>query len=134
MTGALVAELAQQRGHQTTVLGASENENAQALTVDSLASTDAVIDFTTPEAALQNISACIRAGKDMVVGTNGWYSELDYVKKLVEERGTAFIYGSNFSVGVNLFFEIAKIAGAAMRQGYASKIIERHHEHKKDAP
>src|SRR5262249_39602564 len=63
-----------------------------------------------------------------------WYSELAYVRKLVEENIIGLVFGSNFSIGVNVFFEIARAAAGAMQQGYSAKIVERHHKHKKDAP
>ncbi|MBS1850128.1 MAG: 4-hydroxy-tetrahydrodipicolinate reductase [Acidobacteria bacterium] len=133
-TGALVAEIARQRGHQITVLGAAENPQGSALTEDKLQGIDAVIDFTTPHAVLPHIEACVRAKKNMVVGTTGWYSEIPRVQKLVEAQGGALVFGANFSVGVNLFFEIARTAAAALQHQYQGQIFERHHIHKKDAP
>lgn len=133
-TGSLVAEVAQQRGHQVRVLGAADNANAAALTQAALRGVDVVIDFTTPQAVVQNIEACAQAGASMVVGTTGWYGELPRVKELVERAGTGFLCSPNFSVGVNVLFEIARAAGAALRHGYAGHIVERHHEQKKDKP
>jgi 4-hydroxy-tetrahydrodipicolinate reductase len=133
-TGALVAEAARQRGHQTTVVGAADNTQCAALTADKLQGIDAVIDFTTPHAVLPHIEACVRAKKNMVVGTTGWYSEIPRVQKLVETQGGALLFGANFSVGVNLFFEIARTAAAALQHQYQGQIFERHHIHKKDAP
>src|SRR5258706_12461974 len=95
---------------------------------------DWVTDFTTPAAVLEKISACARAGANMVVGTTGWYSELEYVKDLVEKSGTGFLYGSNFSVGGNLYFEIVRVTAQALDMGYTAQIVKRHHEQKKDAP
>jgi 4-hydroxy-tetrahydrodipicolinate reductase len=133
-TGALVAEVARERGHQVRALGAADNANASALTNDGLHGVDVVIDFTTPQAVVQNIEACAQAGASMVVGTTGWYAELPRVKELVEHSGIGFLYAPNFSVGVNVLFEIARAAGAALRHGYAGHIVERHHEQKKDKP
>jgi 4-hydroxy-tetrahydrodipicolinate reductase len=133
-TGALVAEVARSRRHQVRVLSAAENANARALTPDSLASTNVVIDFTTPTAAVSNAEACIRAKKNLVVGTTGWYDELPRLYDMVRSAKTGFLYGSNFSIGVNLFFEIAATAGAALKYDYSGQIFERHHEQKKDAP
>lgn len=133
-TGALVAEIAQERGHTIRALDSKENPEGRGLTAESLKEVGAVIDFTVPEAVLANISACARHGVRMVIGTTGWYSEIPYVRKLVEENGTGLVYGSNFSVGVNVFFEIARAAALSMTQGYTAKIVERHHQHKKDAP
>ncbi len=70
----------------------------------------------------------------MVVGTTGWYGELERVKQEVERAGTALVFGANFSYGVNLFFQIARAAAPALQHGYSGHITERHHVHKKDAP
>jgi 4-hydroxy-tetrahydrodipicolinate reductase len=70
----------------------------------------------------------------MVVGTTGWYEELDRLRKLVESHGTGFVYAANFSVGVNLFLDAVRAAAAALRHEYSGQIFERHHVHKKDAP
>ena len=133
-TGALVAEVARERGHQVRALGAADNTNASALTKDALRGVNVVIDFTTPQAVVANIEACVKASASMVVGTTGWSAELPRVKELVERGGIGFLYAPNFSVGVNVLFEIARAAGAALRHGYAGHIVERHHEQKKDKP
>lgn len=133
-TGALVADVARERGHDVHVLKSQENANAQALYAGAANEADVVIDFTTPEAVLKNIEACARAGKNMVVGTTGWYGEMSHVKELVERAGTGFVWGANFSIGVNIFFEVARSAAAALKFGYTGQIMERHHVHKKDAP
>jgi 4-hydroxy-tetrahydrodipicolinate reductase len=133
-TGSLVAEVARQRGHEVDVLCAADNPNGSALTASRLAEIGVVIDFTTPHVVVGNIEACARAGKNMVVGTTGWYGEIPRVQKLVEDTGIGLLYAANFSVGVNLFFEIAKAASAALRHDYSGQIFERHHIHKKDAP
>jgi len=133
-TGSLVAEVARQRGHQVNALGAGDNPRASALTKAKLAQVDTVIDFTTPTAVLENIAACIQAGKNIVVGTTGWYGELPQIRKMVESSNSGLLYASNFSIGVNLFFEVARSAAAALQHQYFGQIFERHHAHKKDAP
>ena len=133
-TGSLVAEVGRQRGHDVSVMGASDNPNASALNPTTLATIDVVIDFTTPHAVVEHIAACVGAGKNMVVGTTGWYAELPRVRKLVETSSTGFLYGANFCVGVNLFFDIARSAATALQHGYSGQIFERHHAKKKDAP
>ncbi len=133
-TGSLVAESARCRGHEIQVTGAQENAAQEALTSENLRNIDAVIDFTGAHCVLANIEACVRSGKNMVVGTTGWYSELDRVRKLVQELNTGFLYAANFSIGVNLFLDIARASAAALRHGYSGQIFERHHVHKKDAP
>ncbi len=133
-TGTLVAEIAGERGHQVQTMDADENIGGSGLTTSRLAGIDAVIDFTTPEAVVLNITACLLAKKNMVVGTTGWDKSRDKVRELVDSTGTGLVFGSNFSVGMNIFFEIARTAGIAAKHGYSIGIAERHHVHKKDAP
>lgn len=133
-TGSVVVEVAVERGHRATVLTETENADGTWLTDDNLRDVDAVIDFTAPDAVLTNIAACIAAKKPMVVGTTGWYGELEHVRQAVERAGAAFVFGANFSYGVNLFFQITRAAVPALQHGYAGHITERHHIHKKDAP
>jgi 4-hydroxy-tetrahydrodipicolinate reductase len=129
-----VAEVARARRHHVRVLCAAENPETSTLTPDSLSAIDVVIDFTTPVAAVANAEACIRAKKHIVVGTTGWYDEVPRLRKMVLSAQTGFLYGPNFSIGVNLFFEIAATAGAALKYDYSGQIFERHHAQKKDAP
>ena len=133
-TGSIVAEVAKERGHYVTVLTETENPDGRWLTTENLKDVDAMIDFTAPGAVLSNISRCIAAKVPMVVGTTGWYGELDRIRREVEQAGTGFVFGANFSYGVNLFFEIARAAAPALARGYAGQIKETHHIHKKDAP
>lgn len=133
-TGSLVAEVARERGHVVRVLCSADNPQASALTADSLQHDNVVIDFTTPHAVMENIEACARARKNIVVGATGWYQEIPRVRQSVESSGIGLLYGGNFSVGVNLFFEIARTAAAALQHQYTGQIFERHHVHKKDAP
>jgi 4-hydroxy-tetrahydrodipicolinate reductase len=129
-----VDEVAVERGHRTTVLTEIENANGSWLAPGNLQDTDAVIDFTTPDAVLPNIARCIASKTPMVVGTTGWYGELGRIKQEVERAGVGFIFGANFSYGVNLFLQIARAAAPALQHGYAGRITERHHIQKKDAP
>jgi 4-hydroxy-tetrahydrodipicolinate reductase len=133
-TGRLVAEVARTRHHQVQVLASGENPGAASLTPDRLRNVDMVIDFTTPRAALENVEACVHAGKNMVVGTTGWYEELSRVREMVERSGTGFLYAANFSIGVNLFCELTRTAAGTLRHGYHGQLFERHHASKKDAP
>ncbi len=133
-TGSLVSEVASERGHRVRSLEAEDNPNAGWLTPANLRDFDAVIDFTEPGAVLANIEACLRAKKAMVVGTTGWYGEMERVRRTVETSGTGFVWGANFSYGVNLFFQIVQAAAPALAHGYTGHITERHHIHKKDAP
>ena len=133
-TGSLVAEVANERRHHIDTLSDVENANARALTPEFLARFDSVIDFTEPAAVVPNAEAVIRAGKNMVVGTTGWYEQIPQLREKVLAAKTGFLYGSNFSIGVNLFFEIAQTAAAALKFDYSGQIFERHHVQKKDAP
>jgi 4-hydroxy-tetrahydrodipicolinate reductase len=133
-TGSLVAEVARERRHHVRTLDVDENANASALTPAFLAPFDVAIDFTTPTAVVANAEACILAKKNLVIGTTGWYEQLPRLREMVLAAKTGFLYGSNFSIGVNLFFEIAATAGAALKYDYSGQIFERHHVTKKDAP
>lgn len=133
-TGSLVAEKARERKHHIHIVGAKDNSNGAAVTAQALAGFDAVIDFTAPHCIGTHIEACVKAGKNMVVGTTGWYNDLDRVRSLVEQHNTGFVFAANFSLGVNLFLDIAHTAAAALRHDYSGQIFERHHVHKKDAP
>ena len=133
-TGSLVAEVARERGHQVRALASGHNPGGAALTRENLQGIDVVVDFTTPKAVMQNIAACAGAGTNMVVGTTGWYGELPRIRELVEKGGIGFLYASNFSVGVNVFFDIAQTAAVALQHGYSGAIEERHHVQKKDKP
>jgi 4-hydroxy-tetrahydrodipicolinate reductase len=126
--------VARSRRHHVQVLASAENPRASALTPDALSAIDEVIDFTMPAAVVANIEACIRAKKNLVVGTTGWYEQLPRLREMVLSAKTGFLYGSNFSIGVNLFFEIVATAGAALKYDYSGQIFERHHAQKKDAP
>lgn len=132
-TGSLVADVAHERGHGVRVVGEEENRNAAALTAPFLAQFDAVIDFTTPEAVLLNMRACLANGAHMVVGTTGWYQNLEDMRSLAARRGAGFLYGTNFSVGVQALLRVAaELAKAAPH--YQFSISETHHADKKDAP
>jgi len=132
-TGSLVAELGRARNHEVQVVAAGDNDRVKALE-QKLRHADVVIDFTVPQAVLENIQACARAGKNMVVGTTGWYGRLEEVGRTVESSGIGFLYGANFSIGMNLMLEIARTAAPAPKYGYLAQIFERHHASKKDAP
>jgi 4-hydroxy-tetrahydrodipicolinate reductase len=97
-----------------------------------LAGVDVVIDFTTAEAALENMRAVLALGCRIVVGTTGWYAQLADMRALAEKRGGALLYGANFSIGVQKLFRLT--AELAKLEGYQFTICETHHESKVDAP
>lgn len=133
-TGSLVADIARERGHHVTAVASRDNIAGAAIAAAAQRGTEVAIDFTTPHAVLGGIEACARARLNLVVGTTGWYGEIAAVQQLVNQAGIGFVYGANFSVGVNLFFEVARAAAAALHLGYSGNITEKHHVHKKDAP
>jgi 4-hydroxy-tetrahydrodipicolinate reductase len=96
---------------------------------------DVAIDFTEPNLALKHIDICTSKRVALVVGTTGWYSHFDQVEQWANERQSALFYATNFSVGVNLFFQLnAQLAAWIKGQGYQALLTEIHHTGKKDAP
>jgi 4-hydroxy-tetrahydrodipicolinate reductase len=132
-TGSIVADVAHERGHGVRVLGEEENHNASALTGPFLAGFDAIIDFTTPEAVIHNLRACLANGARVVVGTTGWYAHLNDMRSLAERKSAALLYGTNFSIGVQAILRVARELAVAAH-GYTFSITETHHAGKKDAP
>lgn len=99
-TGALIAQIACDRGHTVRVLSSHEDLSATGLLNVSLSSIDIVMDFTTPDAVLANISACGRAGINMLVGSTGWYGNLAQVREEVEKTGIGLIYSADFALAL----------------------------------
>lgn len=131
-TGSLVAQVARERGHSVRVLDWKENAGAGALTAPTLAHIDVVLDFTNAESAIENMRSCLALGARVVVGTTGWYDRLPEMKALAIRRGGALLYGSNFSIGVQKFFQL--VAQLASLRDYSFSIAETHHATKLDAP
>jgi 4-hydroxy-tetrahydrodipicolinate reductase len=131
-TGSLVAEVARERGHGVRALDINENQHASALTAPHLAGVDVVIDFTAPQAAVENMRAILSLGSRIVVGTTGWYAHLADLKALANKRGGALLYGTNFSIGMQKLFRLT--ASLAQLEGYSFSISETHHVSKLDAP
>ncbi len=104
--------------------------------LNEIGKADVAIEFSEPAAAYNNILACFDANVPIVVGTTGWYDKFDEVKKLCVEKKQALFYSSNFSVGVNIFFEVNKKLASLMgeRIEYDVDMEEIHHSEKKDAP
>jgi 4-hydroxy-tetrahydrodipicolinate reductase len=131
-TGSLVAEVARERGHSVRTLDIDENAHAAALAAPNLAGVDVVVDFTAPEAAVENMRAVLSLGGRIVVGTTGWYKQLNDMKALAIRRGGGLLYGTNFSMGVQKLFRLT--AELAKLEGYKFSIDETHHTSKLDAP
>jgi 4-hydroxy-tetrahydrodipicolinate reductase len=111
-------------------------QNLQDLTVENLQKADVAIEFTNPESAVKNMQLCMLAGAPVVCGSTGWVAEEENVKNYCTQNKGSLLYASNFSIGVNIFFEINKKLAALMQpqQTYKVAIEEIHHTAKKDAP
>jgi 4-hydroxy-tetrahydrodipicolinate reductase len=133
--GRAIAELAPQRGW-TVVAELDRAETNAGLTGAMLRDADAAVEFTVPESAERNVRALIAAGCPVVAGTTGWYDALPAVTREVEAAGGALLTAANFSLGVNIFEQIATVAARllAAAPGFDAQIIETHHAAKKDAP
>ncbi len=106
------------------------------ITAETVSNADVCVEFSTPGAAFNNIKKLVELGKNVVTGTTGWFDKLDKIKIMVEEAGTGFIYGSNFSVGMNLFYSIIESTAKLMNKAedYDLQGLEIHHRQKKDSP
>ena len=134
-TGRLVAEVAAERSHAVRVLASSENHNASALTPAFLKDFDVAIDFTTPSAVVANMHACLPHGLRMVIGTTGWYNHLPEIHTLAKQHHTPLLYGTNYSIGVQMMLKLAKEMTSILKDaGYNFNIEETHHVSKLDAP
>lgn len=132
--GQMIERLAVERGHEI-VLKIGE-ENAGELTKANLKKADVAIDFSTPQVVVANIYECFEASLPIVVGTTGWYGDLQRVKNSCEESNNAVLYGSNFSIGVNVFFHLNRALAKVMNNypAYDVQVEEIHHTKKLDAP
>lgn|SRR5690606_6884745 len=132
--GQMIEKFALKRGHEIALIVDSENRDG--LIAEDLVDADIAIDFSTPEAALGNISLCFEASLPLVVGTTGWYDHIEEVKETCLEADQSLLYGSNFSIGVNLFFHVNKLLAKAIApyQQYDVQVEEIHHIQKLDAP
>lgn len=131
--GHIIEKLAMERGDEI-VLKIDES-NAENLT-EQLKSADAAIDFSSASAVKRNVEACLSASVPLVEGTTGWNEQRQEIRKLIERQNGAFVFGANFSVGVNLFYRIVDFASAlfAKFDDYEAFIEEQHHSRKLDAP
>lgn len=135
--GQLVRARAQDEGHQVAFVLTSRDAARDAVEIDELlGSVDAAIDFSVAGAVFSNVSTCARANVPLVEGTTGWNACLADVRRVVLDQGGAFIYGANFSIGVNLFYRIVSQAAELFQKvgDYAPFIEEAHHARKRDAP
>ena len=135
--GRLVSRLAEDDGHEVSLVLTSRNATRSAAELeDLLRGHDAAIDFSVADAVIANVTSCARAGVPIVEGTTGWNNQESEVRQIVTENGGALISGANFSIGVNLFYGIVVRAGELFQHlpNYAAFIEEAHHSRKRDAP
>jgi 4-hydroxy-tetrahydrodipicolinate reductase len=133
----MIERIAATRGHDIIArFDIDNNRDGQGLTAGSLEGVDAAIEFSTPDTVIENLSRLIELRIPAVVGTTGWYSRLAEVKQLAADRNSSLVFSANFSIGMNLFFKIARDAAAlfARHNQYDPFLIEAHHKFKKDAP
>ncbi len=132
--GQIIERFAIERGHDIVLkIGI---ENLEDFTTENLKKADVAIDFSAPDAAVSNIYKCFEARLPVVVGTTGWYGNLQQIKNDCLKSNNTLLYGSNFSVGVNLFFHLNKVLAKLMNNypAYEVQVEEIHHTQKLDAP
>lgn len=135
--GRLIERLVVERGHQAFVaIDGNHSELDAAELALKIEGADVAIDFTDGAAVRRNVASCMASGIPMVEGTTGWNNEFDDVKKLVDDAGGGFVFGANFSIGVNLFYRVAEFAAELFAKfpQYEAFIEEQHHSRKRDAP
>lgn len=135
--GRAIAALAAERGDTVTaVLGLAANAKGAGITRAQLGDPDVAVEFTEPDAAVANALACLRAGVPVVVGTTGWYGELDRVTRAAQEAHGALFWSPNFSLGIAVLMAAVEAAARAVRaiEGFDVHVLETHHAAKKDRP
>lgn len=132
--GQLIEKFAMKRGHD--IFRIIDKDDRGSISAADLAGADVAIDFSEPAAALDNIRLCFAADLPIVVGTTGWYDHLEEVKSTCLADNQAMLYGSNFSIGVNVFFHINRLLAKTMSpyRQYDVQVEEIHHTQKLDAP
>ena len=135
--GRTIAQMVQERGWSVcAMLDSAHNRGGKGITRRALGDPDVAIEFTKPEAAVDNIRACIESGVSVVVGTTGWYESLPMITEEAKRADVGLLWAPNFAVGVNLFVELTRRAGELMGLApeFAGVLVETHHSAKKDAP
>jgi 4-hydroxy-tetrahydrodipicolinate reductase len=132
--GREVERLALEKGHQ--VVACIDNAMQWETNRQALETADAAIEFTTPAQAPVNIEKCFHLGIPVVSGTTGWQNELPRITRMCQDMEQALFYAPNFSIGVNVFFEVNRLLASLMRDmgGYRARVSETHHTQKLDAP
>ena len=132
--GKIIEKIAISRKHEIVLT--IDHDTLDDLTVENLQKADVVIEFTMPASVLGNIKHCFNAGVPIVVGTTGWYDQIPEIKQLCQESNSTLLYGSNFSVGVNIFFHVNRLLAKVMNNYpyYDVQVEEIHHTQKLDSP
>lgn len=128
--GKIIDEISQSRGHEIVA------KLRETPTFENLNNPDVVIEFSNPEVAFENIKTCLENKIPVICGTTGWLEKKPEIERIALENNTAFLYGSNFSLGVNLFFALNENLAKMMNKfsEYNCQLEEIHHIHKLDAP
>ncbi|MGB0368816.1 MAG: 4-hydroxy-tetrahydrodipicolinate reductase [Flavobacteriales bacterium] len=132
--GKEIEKIALERGHEIVVKFNDSDDWAGK--EDQLAKADVAIEFSMPHSVVSNIFKCFDAKVPVVVGTTGWFGQLDHVKEVCRKHNQSLLYASNFSIGVNLFFEANKVLAKLLNEheGYEVSLEETHHTAKLDSP
>ena len=132
--GKAIEEIAIANGDEIVLKISSSNK--ELFTVDNIKKTEVALEFTNPHSAIENIKKCIDADVPVISGSTGWLNQIDEVKNYCQEKNGCFLYASNFSIGVNIFFEVNKLLAELIskQKDYDVTIEEIHHTQKKDAP
>lgn len=132
--GKEIEKIALERGHEIVVKFNDPNDWVGK--EKELATADVAIEFSMPHSVVSNIFKCFDANVPVVVGTTGWLGQLDHVKQVCNEHNRSILYASNFSIGVNLFFEVNRVLAKLMNEheGYRISVDETHHTAKLDSP
>jgi 4-hydroxy-tetrahydrodipicolinate reductase len=135
--GKLIGALAEDKNHEIAVIVDETDANLSAAELaEKLKGAEVAIDFSVAEAVKRNVEACVLGRVPLVEGTTGWNAQREEIENFVKENDGAFVFGANFSIGVNLFYRIAGFASGlfAKFEDYEAFIEEQHHSRKKDAP
>ena len=132
-----IETIAKAKGMTITTIDPNDNEaNFKEINEESMKDIDVCIEFTNPDSIISNIKKITQFGKNIVIGTTGWYDKMDEVKKIIEDAGTGVIWSGNFSIGVNIFFKIIEDAAKIINHvdDYDIFVHEFHHNQKADSP
>ncbi|MFL5807987.1 MAG: 4-hydroxy-tetrahydrodipicolinate reductase [Flavisolibacter sp.] len=132
--GHMIEEIALQRGHEIVLK--INIENTEDFNKENISRGDVAIEFTGPDSAYEDVKKCLEFGIPVVSGSTGWNDKLEEIKKYCREKNGSFLHTSNFSIGVNIFFEVNKLLAKMMaeQEAYDVSLKEIHHTQKLDAP